>query len=174
MTTYRKRERHCRTALTRRCGRGLTAHLDAGGRGSSPPARRHARSSRSKSVPHTANPGNATALDPPQSSWPFEVGQIAEVDRHLILRLGACAAHPARRPACRRLDRCRYLDVVLNDLQRGTRAAPTAPRPDRRRRSSSRVSSTSQPTDSRNDGQTPDPRGGCSASPVATPTRRAC
>ena len=135
--------------------------------GSAPPARRHARS---VSV-HVLRRAQRLAATPPplaphQPGRPPEAGQIADVDRHPILRLGPHPARPTERSSRRRLDRDHDLAVASRSPRApGTRAVPTAPRPDRYRRSSSGVSSSSQPSDSRNDGETPDSRGGCSATP---------
>lgn len=79
------------------------------------------RPRRAPQLPTTPPP-----LDPPQPSRPPKARQIPDVDRHPILRLGACPAPPTVRPHRRRLDRDDHLDVVVDDVEDRNPGSPNS------------------------------------------------
>ena len=133
--------------------------------GSAPPGRRRARRSRSTScASHNGSRQRHRRLRHTSRAGRPKHARSRTATRHPILRLGPHAAAVAARERRCRLDPITTTSASSRSPRApGTRAVPTAPQPDRYRRSSSGVSSSLQPSDSRNDGGTPAPRGGPSA-----------
>jgi hypothetical protein len=98
--------------------------------------------------------------------------QIAHVDQRRILRLSQRPNSCGRTPASPSTRPSRELTIFLGHVQHPHPSQSASPPPARYRRSPSGISSSSQPSNSRNDREIPDSCGGSPATCIPTQIRR--